>query len=81
MPALPRIAVAGVTAGAEARPDVAGVELDAAGMAEEEEVVSFGSTKPEVWAVAPAATGSMIVWLVELLIVIIDGILDGIDKV
>lgn len=42
------MAVAGVTAGAEAELDVAGVELDAAGTADEVAEVSFGSTKPEV---------------------------------
>jgi len=54
-------------AGADAKVDGAAVELDAAGTADDEEV-SFGSTKPEVWAVAPAATGSTICWLDELLI-------------
>lgn len=47
------------------------VELDAAGIADEvEDDVSFGSTNPEVWAVAPAATGSMIMLLIGLLIVV-----------
>jgi hypothetical protein len=55
------MAVAGATGGgAEERLDGAIVELDAAGMAEEEEDGSLGSTKPDVWAVAPAATGSTI---------------------
>jgi hypothetical protein len=55
----------------DAKLDAAGVELDAVGTAEDAEAadVSLGSTKPEVWAVAPAATGSTICSLVELLIV------------
>jgi hypothetical protein len=65
------MAVAGVTAGAAEKVEGAVVvELDAPGIADEEEDVSFGSTNPEVWAVAPAATGSMIWLLIGLLIVI-----------
>ena len=65
------MAVAGVTAGAAENVEGAAVEpeLDAAGIAGEVEDVSFGSTNPEVWAVAPAATGSMIWLLIGLLIV------------
>jgi hypothetical protein len=61
-----------VTAGAAEKVDGAVVvELDAAGIADEvEDDVSFGSTNPEVWAVAPAATGSMIMLLIGLLIVV-----------
>jgi hypothetical protein len=66
--------VAGVTAGAAEKVEgavVVELELDAAGIADEvEDDVSFGSTNPEVWAVAPAATGSMIMLLIGLLIVI-----------
>jgi hypothetical protein len=66
------MAVAGVTAGAAEKVEGAVVvELDAAGIADEvEDDVSFGSTNPEVWAVAPAATGSMIMLLIGLLIVV-----------
>jgi hypothetical protein len=74
IPALPRMAVAGVTAGAAEKVEgavVVELELDAAGTADEvEDDVSFGSTNPEVWAVAPAATGSMIMLLIGLLIVV-----------
>jgi hypothetical protein len=63
-----------VTAGAAEKVEgavVVELELDAAGIADEvEDDVSFGSTNPEVWAVAPAATGSMIMLLIGLLIVI-----------
>jgi hypothetical protein len=61
-----------VTAGAAEKVEGAVVvELDAAGIADEvEDDVSFGSTNPEVWAVAPAATGSMIMLLIGLLIVV-----------
>jgi hypothetical protein len=72
IPALPRIAVAGVTAGAAEKVEgaVVELELDAAAIADEVDDVSFGSTNPEVWAVAPAATGSMIMLLIGLLIVV-----------
>jgi hypothetical protein len=60
-----------VTAGAAEKVEGAVVvELDAAGIADEVDDVSFGSTNPEVWAVAPAATGSMIMLLIGLLIVV-----------
>jgi hypothetical protein len=65
------MAVAGVTAGAAEKVDGAVVvELDAAGIADEVDDVFFGSTNPEVWAVAPAATGSMIMLLIGLLILV-----------
>jgi hypothetical protein len=68
------MAVAGVTAGAAEKVEgavVVELELDAAGIADEvEDDVSFGSTNPEVCAVAPAATGSMIMLLIGLLIVV-----------
>jgi len=70
-----------VTAGAAEKVDGAVVvELDVAGIADEvEDDVSFGSTNPEVWAVAPAATGSMIWLLIGLLIIIDDSKLDDIE--
>ena len=70
-----------MTAGAAEKVDGAVVvELDVAGIADEvEDDVSFGSTNPEVWAVAPAATGSMIWLLIGLLIIIDDSKLDDIE--
>jgi len=72
-----------VTAGAAEKVDgVVVVELDAAGIADEvEDDVSFGSTNPEVWAVAPAATGSMIWLLIGLLIIIDDSKVDDIELI
>ena len=63
-------------AGADAKVDGAAVELDAAGTADDEEV-SFGSTKPEVWAVAPAATGSTICCWSDVLLIV--GMYDKIE--
>lgn len=59
-----------MTAGAVAILEGTAVELDAVGIADEEEDESFGSTNPEVWAVAPAATGSTIWFMIGLLIVV-----------
>lgn len=72
-----------MTAGAAEKVDgVVVVELDAAGIADEvEDDVSFGSTNPEVWAVAPAATGSMIWLLIGLLIIIDDSKVDDIELI
>jgi hypothetical protein len=65
------MAVAGVTAGGAETLEGAVVELDAAGIADEVEDDWFGSTNPEVWAVAPSATGSTIWLLIGLLIITI----------